>query len=134
VFEVLDVEAPVGYAGVFHVSAGFVPPLFVTVIVLAVVVSRNSVPGFDNDGGFPAVTLNVREAEASAPFVAVTVMLKAGVIVIPWATVNTKPPTVTIPPAVTVVAVVVYVIPLVRSDAAFGDVVQVIPLRAVGLV
>jgi uncharacterized membrane protein YtjA (UPF0391 family) len=136
VFEVLEVEAPVGYTGVFHVSAGLVPPLFVTVIVLAVVVSRNSgAPGGpDNDGGFPAKTVNVREAEAPAPFVAITVMLNAGVIVIPWPTVNVRPPTVTLLPASMVVAVVVYVIPLVRSDAAFGDVVQVIPLRAVGLV
>jgi hypothetical protein len=121
VFEVLEVEAPVGYTGVFHVSAGLVPPLFVTVIVLAVVVSRNSVPGSDNDGGFPAVTLNVREAGAPAPFVAVTVMLNAGVIVIPWATEKLSPPTV---PAV--VATTEYVIPYVRSVAALGDVDHVI--------
>jgi hypothetical protein len=126
--ELLEVEAPVGKVVFSHDIPGVIPPLFDTVIVLAVVVSRFSVPGFDSTGGFPAFTVNVLERVAPAPFVADTVN-EVEAIVVDCATVNTKPPTVTTPPAVMVVAVSAYVRPV-----GSAGIVQVIALRDVGLV
>lgn len=70
----LEVEAPVGYTGVFHDIPGVVPPLFVTVIVLAAVVSSLSVPGLESDGGLPENTVNDVETTLPAPFVPFTVI------------------------------------------------------------
>jgi hypothetical protein len=76
-FVLLDSVAPVGNTGVFHDIPGVVPPLFVTVIVLALVVSITPAPTTDSDGGFPAYTVNVLLTATPAPFVAVTVIASA---------------------------------------------------------